>query len=67
MEYFTNLKQFVNHLKCFRDVCPYHAVVLDIISFLYPAELSNAVSNNLNLRQKTLNTKPHSRDFKINR
>ena len=67
MEFFTNSKQFVNHLKCFCDVCPYHAVVLDIISFLYPAELSNAVSNNLKLRQKTSNTKPHSRDFKINR
>jgi len=67
MEFFTNSKKFVNHLKCFRDVCPYHAVVLDIISFLYPAELSTAVSNNLNLCQKTLNTKPHSRDFKINR
>ena len=67
MDFFTNSKQFVKHLKYFRDVCPYHVVVLDIISFLYPAELSNAVSNNLNLRQKNLNTKPHSRDFKINR
>ena len=66
-EFFYNSKQFVTHLKRFCDICPYHAVMLDIISFLYPAELSNAVSNNLNLRQNYLSKKPSSRDFKINR
>ena len=66
-EFFYNSKQFVTHLKRFCDICPYHAVMLDIISFLYPAELSNAVSNNLNLRQNYSSKKPSSRDFKINR
>ena len=50
-EFYYNSKQFVMHLKHFCDICPYHAVALDIISFLYAAELSNAVSNNLKLCQ----------------
>ena len=77
--YFTNTKKFVNHLKHFRQGCPNHAAVLDIISYLYPHELTVGVSKNPNLNKKKANrvigskknkgstTEKNSNEFKINR
>ena len=77
--YFTNTKKFVNHLKHFRQLCPNHAAVLDVISYLYPYELTVAVSKNPNLNKKKANrvvglkrnkgstTENNSNEFKINR
>ena len=77
--YFNNTKKFVGHLKRFRQVCPNHAAVLDIISYLYPLELNVAISKNANLSRNKLNkvvgstsnkkstTEKNSTEFKINR
>ena len=53
--YFTDTKKFVSHLKRFRQGCPYHAAVLDIVSFLYPVELDVAISKNPNLSKNRVN------------
>ena len=53
--YFTDTEKFDSHLKHFRQGCPYHAAVLDIVSFLYPVELNIAISKNPNLSKNKLN------------